>query len=266
MKKRKATPPGYMSVGEIAGKLGVSVRTLQHYDRIGLLSPSAVSEGGRRLYTDRDVVKLHQILSFKRLGFSLADIQNRLIPLDDPAEVSGLLAGQAAQVREKIARLKESLAQIEALQSEVTQMQAVNFQKYADIIVNLQMKNDFYWLIKYFDDQTLDHIRARFDRDSGSAFIRAFTRLEDEAVRLQAAGESPAGERGQAFAKAYWDMILEFTGGDMSMLPRLVELGRFEGAEPDWKGRLAQANAFIEPALDAYFARLGFDPFAEVKT
>lgn len=50
MKKRKATPPGYMSVGEIAGKLGVSVRTLQHYDRIGLFSPSAVSEGGRRLY------------------------------------------------------------------------------------------------------------------------------------------------------------------------------------------------------------------------
>ena len=43
-----------------------------------------------------------------------------------------------------------------------------------DIIVNLQMKNDFYWLIKHFDDQTLDHIRSRFDKESGMAFMNTF--------------------------------------------------------------------------------------------
>ena len=50
-------------------------------------------------------------------------------------------------------------------------MQSVDFKKYADIIVNLKMKNDYYWLIKHFDDQTLDHIRSHFDKDSGKAFI-----------------------------------------------------------------------------------------------
>lgn len=50
------------------------------------------------------------------------------------------------------------------------------------------MKNDFYWLIKHFDDQTLDHIRSHFDKDSGKAFMDTFMQLQDEAIRLQNAG------------------------------------------------------------------------------
>ena len=142
MEKYKAIPQGYMTVGEVAKKIGVTVRTLQYYDKEGLFSPSAVSEGGRRLYTDKDLIKLHQILSLKHLGFSLDDIQNRLIPLDTPADVASVLAAQAKTLREQIKVLSESLQEIEALQNEVLQMQAVDFKKYADIIVNLQMKND----------------------------------------------------------------------------------------------------------------------------
>ena len=67
--------------------------------------------------------------------------------------------------------------ELEALKEEVLQMQSVNFKKYADIIVNLQMKNDFYWLIKHFDDTMLDHIRNRFDKESGLTFIKHFTKL-----------------------------------------------------------------------------------------
>ena len=66
MEKYRAIPKGYMTVGEVAKKMDVTVRTLQHYDKEGLLSPSAMSDGGRRLYTDKDIVKLHQILSLNR--------------------------------------------------------------------------------------------------------------------------------------------------------------------------------------------------------
>lgn len=76
MEKHGATPQGYLTVGEAANKMGVTVRTLQYYDREGLLAPSAQSEGGRRLYTDKDLIKLHQILSLKSLGFSLRDIKH----------------------------------------------------------------------------------------------------------------------------------------------------------------------------------------------
>lgn len=263
MEKHRAIPQGAMTVGEVAKKMDVTVRTLQYYDREGLFSPSAVSEGGRRLYTDRDIVKLHQILSLKHLGFSLDDIRNRLIPLDTSAEIAKVLEEQALAVQQKIETLSESLRELQALREEVLQMQSVDFKKYADIIVNLQMKNDFYWLIKHFDDQTLDFIRGRFDKDSGTAFMNTFLRLQDDAIRLQNAGILADSGQGQLFAKAYWDMVTEFTGGDMGMLTKIVQLGHFEGADQTWKEKQRLAGAYVEQALGAYFCELGIDPFEE---
>lgn len=266
MEKYRAIPRGYMTAGEAAKKMDVTVRTLQHYDKEGLLSPSAFSEGGRRLYTDKDIIKLHQILSLKHLGFSLADIKNRLIPLDTPADVAQILTEQADMIRQKIAGLAESLSKLEALRTEVLKMQSVDFKKYADIIVNLEMKNDFYWLIKHFDSETLDHIRSRFDRESGMAFLQKFLRLQDEAIQLQDAGVPAGSPEGLQFAKAYWDMILEFTNGDTAMLPKLMRMGESDELNQEWKQKQAQANVFIEPALGAYFSNLGINPFQEEVT
>ena len=263
MEKHKAIPHGYMTVGEVAKKMDVTVRTLQHYDKEGLLSPSAISEGGRRLYTDKDIVKLHQILSLKHLGFSLDDIKNRLIPLDTPNEIAAVLEQQATAVQRKIDSLSESLRELEALRAEVLQMQSVDFKKYADIIVNLQMKNDYYWLIKHFDDQTLDHIRNHFDKDSGKAFMDTFVQLQDEAIRLQNAGIPADSDEAQRFAKAYWNMITEFTGGDMSMLSKLMELGQFEGTDPQWQEKQSLATVYVGRVLEVYFSRMGVDPFEE---
>ena len=263
MEKHKAIPHGYMTVGKVAKKMDVTVRTLQHYDKEGLLSPSAISEGGRRLYTDKDIVKLHQILSLKHLGFSLDDIKNRLIPLDTPNEIAAVLEQQATAVQRKIDSLSESLRELEALRAEVLQMQSVDFKKYADIIVNLQMKNDYYWLIKHFDDQTLDHIRSHFDKDSGKAFMDTFVQLQDEAIRLQNAGIPTDSDGAQRFAKAYWNMITEFTGGDMSMLSKLMELGQFEGTDPQWQEKQSLANVYVGQVLEVYFSRMGVDPFEE---
>ena len=253
MERYRAIPPGYMTVGEVAKKMDVTVRTLQHYDKEGLLSPSATSGGGRRLYTDKDIVKLHQILSLKHLGFSLDDIRDRLIPLDTPAGVAQVLSEQAAVVREKIASLTESLSRIEALKVEVLEMQSVDFKKYADIIINLEMKNDFYLLIKHFDSETLDHIRSRFDKESSITFLQKFLHIQDEAIRLQDAGVSAGSPAGLQLAKVYWDLILEFTGGDATMLPTLMQIGENDEVNQERRQKQAKAKAFIEQALGAYF-------------
>ena len=266
MEKYRAIPQGYMTAGAVAKKMGVTVRTLQHYDKEGLLSPSAMSEGGRRLYTDKDIIKLHQILSLKHLGFSLDDIRDRLIPLDNPTDVAQILSEQAAIVREKIASLTESLSKIEALKAEVLEMQSVDFKKYADIIINLEMKNSFYWLIKHFDGETLDHIRSRFDKESGIAFLQKFLHLQNEAIRLRNAGIPPGSPEGLQFAKAYWDMILEFTNGDAAVLSKLMQMGESDEFHQEWKEMQTQANVFIEPALGAYFSNLGINPLQEEAT
>lgn len=258
---KQQNQPTYFTVGEVAKKMGISVRTLQYYHRIGLLPPSGLSEGGRRLYTYRDLVQLHQILSLKHLGFSLQDIKERLLSLDTPEQVAQALEQQADATRAKIQELTGALEDLEALRTEVLQMQSVDFKKYADIIVNLQMHNDYYWLIKHFDSQTMDYIRQRFDSDSGTAMIQTFTRLQEQALKLQQQGFPPDSPQGQELAQAFWQMIQDFTGGKMEMLPKLMELGDFSGSDPAWQQKQQQVNAYLGPALEIYLSRQGIQPF-----
>ena len=265
MAKYRAIPQGFMTVGEAARKTGVTVRTLQYYDKEGLLSPSAESEGGRRLYTDKDLVILHQIISLKSLGFSLDDIKQRLVSLETPADVANALTEQADDIRRKIEQIKDSLSAIEQLKAEVLQMQTVNFKTYADIIVNLQMKNDSYYLIKRFDDDTLDHIRSQFDKESGLDFMERFNRLSDEIVQLQKENVSPESEKCQQVVKEYWSLIMEFTKGDMRLLTKLIEYGNIDTATNAWEERQKIVNDYLEPALQIYFSRLGENPFEGVE-
>ncbi len=67
-----------LKVGELAKRTGLTVRTLHHYDEIGLLKPSLKTESGHRLYTGRDVARLQQVLSLRQLGFSLEQVRDCL--------------------------------------------------------------------------------------------------------------------------------------------------------------------------------------------
>ena len=265
MANYRAIPEGFMTVGELAKKMGVTIRTLQYYDKEGLLSPSAESEGGRRLYTDKDIVLLHQILSLKSLGFSLKDIKSRLISLKTPDDVAKALTEQADVLRKNIEQLKDSLVAIEQLKVEVLQIQTVNFKKYADIIVNLQMKNDSYSLIKRFDDDTLDQIRSRFDKKSGQDFMDRLNRLSDQIVELQKENVPVESEQSQQVVQEYWSLIMEFTNGDMSMLPKLMEVGNIDTASNAWEEKQKIVNDYLGTALQVYFSRLGTNPLEEVE-
>ena len=67
-----------MTVNEVSKRTGVSIRTLQYYDRIGLLNPAGRTEAGYRLYDDAALERLQQILLFRELEFPLKDILNQL--------------------------------------------------------------------------------------------------------------------------------------------------------------------------------------------
>src|ERR1051325_9099687 len=78
--------PVAWKVGELARRTGVSVRALRYYDEIGLLSPSQRTEGGHRLYTAGDVVRLQQIRSLSALGFTLRETGEYLDGSEVPLE------------------------------------------------------------------------------------------------------------------------------------------------------------------------------------
>lgn len=94
-------------------------------------------------------------------------------------------------------------------------MQTVDFKKYADIIVNLQMNNEYYRLIKHFDNTTLEHIRNRFDKESGMDFMQRFNQLNDRVLKLKERNIAPEDKQTQALAKEFWDMVMEFTNGEI---------------------------------------------------
>jgi DNA-binding transcriptional MerR regulator len=100
-----------MNVGEVAALAGVTVRTLHHYDRIGLLSPSGRTGAGYRQYSPADLDRLHQVLLYRELGFPLEEVATLL---DDPAaDPEAHLRRQHALLRDRLDRTTAMVAAVE---------------------------------------------------------------------------------------------------------------------------------------------------------
>ncbi|CAN5564653.1 MerR family transcriptional regulator [soil metagenome] len=93
-------------VGEFAELTMVSVRTLHHYDQIGLLQPAAHSEGGHRLYSEEDLLRLQQILTLRFLGFALKEI-GELLDRPDFDLVASMQI-QRRVLRDRISELEQA--------------------------------------------------------------------------------------------------------------------------------------------------------------
>ncbi|WJL94478.1 MerR family transcriptional regulator [Microbacterium sp. ET2] len=118
---------GTMHIGELAERTGLSLRTLRHYDDIGLLTPSGRSEGGFRLYTPDDESRLLLIRRMKPLGYSLEQMGELLTVIDGlerdatDADLHGRLAEMTGEAVERRDRLAQQLAAAEEF---VAQLQA----------------------------------------------------------------------------------------------------------------------------------------------
>lgn len=107
------------SVGEVARLTGVTVRTLHHYDQVGLLPPSDRTAAGYRRYAESDLDRLHQVLTYRELGFPLEEIATILADPDgDPVRH---LRRQHALLLDRMARLRTMVEAIE-LMMEAQQM------------------------------------------------------------------------------------------------------------------------------------------------
>jgi DNA-binding transcriptional MerR regulator len=123
------------TVGEAAHLAKVSVRTLHHYDEVGLLSPSARSEAGYRLYDGDDLTQLHQILLFRELGFSLDEI--RQIILDPTFDRAEALRAQRTLLAEKARRTEAMLSAIDAALATLNEGATMTDQERADMFGEL---------------------------------------------------------------------------------------------------------------------------------
>jgi len=260
MKQPKQT---FLSVGGAAKRLGVSVRALQYYDKIGLISPSGQSEGGRRLYSDKDIVRLYQALSLKYLGFGLEEIKQKLFALESPADVSAALEAQEKQVAEQIEALTDVQKALGALRDEIKQINTVDWAKYAGIINLIRRRDENYWIVKYFETRTLSELSSKAGAQATMGGMEA---MWDKAIALIDAGESPRGEAAMSLAKEWWETVTEITGGDMGVLQDIIN---FAGSAESWKNerwkqKMAKTQDFVGQASMAYFEAHGTDIIAGI--
>ncbi|MFI1203206.1 MerR family transcriptional regulator (plasmid) [Streptomyces sp. BHT-5-2] len=105
--------PDGLTVGRTAALVGVSVKTLHHWDTIGLVRPSGRTWAGYRVYSADDVARIHRVLVYKELGFPLAQI-GRL--LDDPdTDARAHLRRQRSQLVDRIARLEKMVGAVDRM-------------------------------------------------------------------------------------------------------------------------------------------------------
>lgn len=114
-----------MTVGETAAATGVTVRTLHHYDRIGLVTPQARSSAGYRLYSAADLDRLQQVVAYRRLGMGLEDIGAVLEDSgpngQDTRDTRRVLERQRDLIEERLTELTRLLAAVDtAWEAEMT--------------------------------------------------------------------------------------------------------------------------------------------------
>jgi DNA-binding transcriptional MerR regulator len=206
----------YWKIGELAKRTGVSIRTLHHYDEIGLLSPSHRTESGHRLYGRDEVVRLQQILSLRQTGFSLEEIRGLLARRHSNAQ--RFIEEHIARLRQQIAAQQDLCARLEAIASRYDSATAEEFIDAIEVMTMFE---------KYYTKEQLETLRQRAET-LGDAHIKE---VEQEWPRLIAdvraemqKGTDAKDPRMQALAKRWMELVHEFTGGDAGITRSLQNL------------------------------------------
>jgi len=217
-------------VGELATRTGLTVRTLHHYDAIGLLSPSGRTESahgsGHRLYTAADVARLHQITCLKQLGFSLEEVKAYLTRAGyDPREVIRL---HLAKVRQQAQELAELGNRLQGLSEILDRADGVSPETFLQTIEAMTM------IEKYYTPEQLKQLEDR--RTAGGAEMeKAIQEGQQQWADLFAdvkaamdAGIDPAAPTAHALAKRWLALVSAFTGGDPGIFKSLRNMYQSE--------------------------------------
>ena len=121
------------TTGELAKECGVTVRTVQFYDQKGILNPSSLTEGGRRLYSEEDIKKMKIICFLRDTGLSL-DTIGQLLKEEDPGSVISVLLQQQEQLlQEEIGERREKLDRLAELKKSVKNDPAFSLETISDV-------------------------------------------------------------------------------------------------------------------------------------
>ena len=238
-----------MRIQEFAKETGVTVRTLHHYDRLGLLQPQR-SPSGYRLYGERELVRLQRITVLKFIGCSLQEIKQLVDRNADDLRSTLDLQQEALERRRKT--LDGALTAVERARTMLKESGTADWQSLKQIVEAIEMEKNTEWMKKYYSPEAQEELESRGTHvaEQGQRDWAALLADCEQAVKEKV---DPKSDRGQKLAKRWIDLLAAFTGGNQQVKHGL---NSFYADQANWPSTFKrpwsdEVDAFIREAKAA---------------
>lgn len=238
-----------MRVGDLAAATGLTVRTLHHYDALGLVVPSGRTAAGHREYGDDDVRRLYRVVALRRLGFALGDIAALLDDDGGQGDATALLRRQLAETDRRIAAERDVRERLQAL---LDQVERGTEPTTGDLLRAVEAMT---MVEQYYTPEQLETLAQRRDALGPEGMEQA--QRDWEAVyadldALREEGVDPADPRAQEVGRRASALIAQFTGGDPAMLASLKRVYENEDPQTVSRGMVSpERQAYLQAVMEA---------------
>ncbi|MDP3788525.1 MAG: MerR family transcriptional regulator [Candidatus Chromulinivorax sp.] len=247
-------------VKEFAKLTDITARTLHHYDKIGLLQPSIRQENGYRVYTEKDLLRLQQILALKFFGFGLPQI-HQLLRKNQSLKDSFSL--QVTLLQEKAKILTSAYT---ALQNILTMQHDIDEMKWEEIIESMKVYKNMEhveqsWVTKFLDQQELleyaalaQELEKRFGKNYGQIAGLQWQGVVDKVKQHLA--ENPLSSVGKDVAHDHVEFIHNIYGKKYVHLSRIIWEKGFKGNKiDDPYAMTSEMISWLDQAIDGYYGQ-----------
>ncbi len=219
------------TVGSLAEASGLTVRTLHHWDEIGLLRPAERSGAGHRRYSPEDVARLYRIVALRGLGLSLEAVAETLA--QEGPDLRDAVAAHLARVEEELEHVREKRRRLRGILDAFDHSSAPSTDQIMEAIEIMTMSE------RYYTQEQLDQLEARrleLGEDGMDKAQRDWADLITELDAARLAGTDPADPQLQPLAARWKALIEAFTGGDAGIAASLKRMYAEEGSERASRG------------------------------
>ncbi|MBT0565856.1 MerR family transcriptional regulator [Williamsia sp. CHRR-6] len=216
-------------IGQLAQMAGLTVRTLHHWDAIGLLTPTHRTAAGYRGYTGGDVERLYQIVALRSCGFALDDIA---AVLDRRAPIDKALADHAHRIDQQITALQAVARRLTAVRTRIERDSGAGVldpnlldPDLLDIVREVVTMDDK--IASYFEPEVLAEFAARRAELGDAAIAAVENRWPTLMAEVQQAiddGEPPTGDRAQVLATEWMGLLAAAHGGNQQIAAGLQRI------------------------------------------
>jgi DNA-binding transcriptional MerR regulator len=226
-----------LKVGELAERAGLTVRTLHHYDSIGLLRPSARSDAGYRLYDRDDVARLQQIQALRKFGMALDDIGAYL---DSPdASPLAIIEQQIASLDQQIEQAARMREQLMRLRAQLASGEAPELATWLTTLEQMTMYD------KYFSQAELQHLRLIQNEDAKKDWKELVTQVQS----LMDQRIPPDGAAAKKLTRRWIEILDRDTGGKPELAMKLDRMLTSEPRAQHETGISLEMRGYIMAAM-----------------